>query len=144
MKTSAVENWSTALSSGSCPMCGFDSSLCAVAGSPEVVDEGMSEVRRARALAGNPGSAAAITTDIKTMLNRTLDDVGHVVEVWLASRRFTQGEDGAAEVPKGGTRSVILVWENGDWKHTVQKRWTSRGTSPSTFDPDSPAAWTDG
>lgn len=112
--------------------------------SPEVVDQGLREVRRARETAGNPGSDASITTDVSAMRNRTLDDIGHVVEVWLVYRRFAPGEDGAAEAPKTEARSVILTWENGDWKHTVDKRWTSRGTSPRTFDPDSPSAWTDG
>jgi hypothetical protein len=118
----------------------------ASARSPEVVDQGLSEVRRARELAGDPGSIASITTDVRAMRNRSLDDAGDVVEVWLAFDRFPQVEDGADRIApaKGETRSVILIWENGDWKHTAEKRWTNRGTSPRAFDPDSPSAWTDG
>lgn len=115
------------------------------------ISRGVSQVRRTReraglAPSGGPPAGVSITTDVKAVRSRTLDDVGDVTEVWLVLDRYAQVKDEATdEAPlKDEATSVIYAWHDGDWRRTSAKRWTEKGTYPRAYDPDSPYAWRDG
>jgi hypothetical protein len=122
----------------------------AVKGDP-AIERGVSKVRRTResadlAPSGGPPSGVSFSTEVTAVRTRSLDDVGDVIEVWMAFNLYAQVKDKATDSNPltDEMTSAIYTWSDGDWQQTAAKRWSSQGTSPRAYDPASPYAWADG
>ncbi|OEV13230.1 hypothetical protein AN218_04520 [Streptomyces nanshensis] len=122
-----------------------------IAADEATVRSGVSDVRRAREQAGlppsgGPPSGLSVTTTVKAARTRSLDTTGDVIEVWLVYDRHAQTEDEQNDKDPltDEMTSTVYTWDQGDWRLTTAKRWTSHGTYPRAYDPSSPYAWLDG
>ncbi|MFD8385192.1 hypothetical protein ACFV2X_42870 [Streptomyces sp. NPDC059679] len=119
--------------------------------SMESIDQGISQVRSTREDLGLPpsgGTPAGITisTVVKASLSRSLDDAGDVVVVWMVYDRYaTVADKGADDAPlKDEVTSVIVKWQDGDWKLTEEPKYVKKKRGPSAYDPNSTFAFQDG
>ncbi|WP_344267118.1 hypothetical protein [Streptomyces sodiiphilus] len=109
-------------------------------------------MRATREYAGLPPSGAAppgffVTTTVKAVRLRTLptEDDTLVQEVWMVYDRHGPGSGGGPDKNPLTDQmdSIVLVWEDGDWKLTEE--YDSLKNYPIVpYDPDSPKAWQHG
>lgn len=117
---------------------------------PQLVDAGVSAVRRQREQAGLAPSGTtpaglSVTTSVDAARPRSLDRAGNVIEIWMVYDRYAQVKEQAADPAplKGALTSTVLTWEDGDWKQTRFPRWAYQ-YRPRSYDPHSPYALADG
>ncbi|RAJ48667.1 hypothetical protein K388_06933 [Streptomyces sp. KhCrAH-43] len=123
----------------------------AIAASPAIVDEGVSEVRKLREGVGLPPSGGTpdgitFSTNVKAVLARSLEPTGDVVVVWMSYDRFaTVKGKGADDNPlRDETTDLVLTWQDGDWKVTSEAKYKAKIRGPHAYDPASKYAWAEG
>ncbi|MFG2296430.1 hypothetical protein [Streptomyces sp. NPDC048603] len=119
--------------------------------SPELIDRGVSEVRKIREAAGLPPSGAGpdgltFTTTVTASLARSLDKSGDVVKIWLVYDRYAVNRNtGVDDDPlKDQFTSLVLKWEDGDWKVSDESKHPKINFVPNSYYPDSKYAFYDG
>ncbi|KUF20164.1 hypothetical protein AT728_40160 [Streptomyces silvensis] len=119
--------------------------------SPEAIERGTSEVRKLREGAGLPPSGGTpdgitFTTSVNAVLQRSLDNSGEVVNVWMSYDRYAtvRNKGGDDDPLKNETTNLVLKWEDGDWKVTEEQKYTERVRGPRAYHPDSRWAYMDG
>ncbi|MDQ0794869.1 hypothetical protein [Streptomyces sp. B1I3] len=107
--------------------------------SPETIDRGVSGLVGAPTWGDVPNEGSAV---VKAILQRSLNDSGDVVVVWMVCDRLAAGGEGASLEDE--TTHLILKWEDEDWKVTEEAQYATRAGGPRAYHPDSKLAFSEG